>query len=96
MQKIQIANEVVSAIACTAILEVEGVASVGKHSRKKKGVTLHRENGNVQITADIVVKSGSKIQNVACEVQHKVKNAVETMTGFTASEVNVHVSGLVV
>ena len=104
--QIQIADEVIAAIASTAVLEADGVAGMagyfsgdiaGKLSRKKnaKGVTLRMEDGKVYISVEIVAKSGVILQDVAKDVQQKVKTAIETMTGFTANEVNVHITGLV-
>ena len=103
---VQIADEVIANIASTAVLEAEGVAGMagyftgdiaGKLGRKRqaKGVALRVEEGNVFISVDIVVRSGVKIQDVAKDVQQKVKNAIETMTGYTAEEVHVNVTGLV-
>ena len=100
--QVQIAGDVIASIARTAVLEAEGVAGMagyfaGRLGRKKpsKGVTIKVTDGDVNITVEIVVKSGAKIQAVAKDVQQRVKNAIETMTGFAASEVNVLVSGLV-
>lgn len=104
--QMKIADEVIASIASTAVLEAEGVAGMaghftgdiaGKLSRKRpaKGVTLQTEQGKLQISVAILVHGGVKIQEVAKDVQQKVKNAIETMTGFTAEEVNVHIAGLV-
>lgn len=103
---VHIADEVIASIARTAALETEGVASMvshftgdiaGKISRKKpaRGVALQVTDENVKITVQIMVRSGSTIQTVAKDVQQKIKSAIETMTNYTASEVNVFVSGLV-
>jgi uncharacterized alkaline shock family protein YloU len=103
---LQIADEVIASIAGTAVLEAEGVAGMAgyftgdiasKLSRKKpaKGVSLHVENENVSVSVEIVVKSGVKVQDVAKDVQQKVKTAIETMTSFNVDEVHVHVTGLV-
>jgi len=104
--QVKIADEVIASIASKAVLEVEGVAGMagnyagdlaGKIYRWKpaKGVTLQIEKENVHISLEIVVKGGVKIQDVARDVQQKVKTAIETMTGYTAYAVNVHVAGLV-
>ena len=97
--QVQIADEVIAQIASVAVQEVEGVTGMAgqRISRKKpaKGVTLRVENGKVCITVEIAVKSGTKIQEVATEVQKKVKSAIETMTNFTVQEVCVNVTGLV-
>jgi len=103
---VHIADEVIASIASTAVLEADGVAGMASHftgdiagrlSRKKpaRGVALKMDNGKVHVSVEIVVNSGVKIQDVAKDVQQKVKNAIETMTGFTACEVCVHVTGLV-
>ena len=96
---IKIADEVVASIASTAVLEADGVAGMAGYfgGRKKaaKGVALKIEEGKVRISIAIMVYNGVKIQAVAKDVQQKVKDAVETMTGFVAEEINVHVSGLV-
>jgi len=106
---VQIADEVIASIARTATLEAEGVAGMasianyftgdiaGKISRKKptKGVTIQVTNGNVKISVQIIVNSGVAIQSVAKDVQQKIQSAIETMTSYTASEINVFVSGLV-
>ena len=44
---------------------------------------------------EIIVKFGTKVQNVAKEVQERVKSTVETMTGLDVAVVNVSVSGVV-
>ena len=101
---VKIANEVIASITSAAVLEAEGVAGMAGHldfagklgrKRPSKGVTLQTEQGKVQISVAILVRGGVKIQEIAKDVQQKVKIAVETMTGFTAVEVNVHVTGLI-
>lgn len=104
--QIQIADEVIAIIAGTASREVEGVYAAsgnatdtfveffGKKSQSK-GVKVCADNGEVSIEVDIVVEFGSKIQNVAMEVQKKVKNAVETMTGLEVMLVNVNITGII-
>jgi len=95
--QVRIADEVISTIASSAVLETEGVAGMAYAGRKRpgKGVSLKIEDGKVKITVAVMVAGGVKIQDVAANVQQKVKDAVETMTGFVAEEVNVHISGMV-
>lgn len=102
--QIQIADEVVGVIAVTAALEVEGVAK-DTNSKKvveffgKKGhtkcVKIAKDENEAVLDMDIIVNFGTKVQVVAEEVQKKVKNAVETMTGLNVAVVNVSVSGIV-
>ncbi len=102
---IQIADEVIGVIAVTAALEVEGVTE-GSGSGKglveffgKKGqvkcVEIIKEDDNLILDMEIIVNFGTKVQQVAEEVQQRVKNAVETMTGIAVEAVNVAVSGIV-
>jgi uncharacterized alkaline shock family protein YloU len=103
--QVKIADDVVAVIAGTAALEAEGVAGLAGHlgndiaerlGRKHlgKGVTVKIENNVATVAAEIAVKAGVKIQDVAREVQDKIKTAIETMTGLTVAEVNVSVSEL--
>ena len=103
--RIQIADEVIATIAGTAALEVEGLAGMvgkitgdlaGMLGRKNmaKGVKVEVFEQQTIITANIAVKYGYKIHEVSEQVQQRIKTAVETMTGLSASEINVHVSGI--
>jgi uncharacterized alkaline shock family protein YloU len=102
---VRIADEVIAVIAGTAALEAEGVAGLAGHIGENfaerlgrrylgKGVTIKIEEGAVSIVTEVCVKNGVKIQEVGREVQDKIKNAVETMTGLSVTEVNVSVSAL--
>lgn len=103
--QIQIADGVIAVIAATAAMEVSGVLNAssasgnafveffGKKSQTK-GVKVAAEDGDVALDVDIVVIFGTKVQEAAAEVQVKVKNAVETMTGLCVTAVNVSVSAI--
>lgn len=103
--QIQIADGVIAVIAATAAMEVEGVLNAssasgnafieffGKKSQTK-GVKVLAEDGDVALDVDIVVIFGTKVQVAAQQVQDKVKNAVETMTGLHVTTVNVNVTGI--
>lgn len=105
--QIQISDEVISIIAGTAAAETEGVSlpssapvnSVkgffGKKSQSK-GVKVTVEENTALIEIEVVVKFGINIKNACEEVQQKVKNAVETMTGLTVSGVNINVTAIMV
>ena len=96
--QVHIADDVLAAIASSAVSEAEGAVFITSHFRRKKqvrGIVLHVEDGKVNISVDISVKSGVKIRDVACDVQQKIKSSVETMTGYAVSEVNVNITGLV-
>ena len=93
IRNIQISDEVVAKIASTAALEVEGVSSAaGKATssisellgvkNQPKMAKISRENGETAVDLDIAVDADARIHEVAAEVQKRVKNAVETMTGI--------------
>lgn len=105
---IQIAEDVIAVIAGMAVTDVPGVAEMAGGfaggisevlSGKKnmaKGIKVElQENKNVIIDVNIIVEYGTRIPDVAFEIQKRVKKAIETMTGLNATEVNVHVQGVV-
>ena len=103
---IKIANDVVAVIAGVAISEVPGVASMAGGfaggitevlSGKKnlsKGIKVDADEKDVKIDVNIIVEYGSRIPDIAFEIQNRVKKSVENMTGLKVSEVNVHVQGV--
>ena len=105
-ENIQISNDVIAVIAGVAVSEVSGVAStVGGFaggisevlSGKKnmaKGIKVEKTDGKVKIDVNIIVEYGTRIPDVAFEIQNRVKKAVENMTGMNVVEVNVHVQGV--
>ena len=103
---IQISNDVIAVIAGVAVSEVQGVSSMAGGfaggisevlSGKKnlaKGIKVDKEENKVKIDVNIIVEYGTRIPDVAFEIQNRVKKAVEGMTGFKVEEVNVHVQGV--
>ena len=103
---IKIANDVISVIAGVAVSEVPGVASMAGGfaggitevlSGKKnmaKGIKVDKTENTAKIDVNIIVEYGSRIPDVAFEIQNRVKKSVESMTGFKVEEVNVHVQGV--
>ena len=103
---IKISDDVVEVIAGVAVSEVAGVAGMAGgfaggisevFSGKKnlaKGIKADINEGNVKIDVNIIVEYGSRIPDVAFEIQNRVKKAVESMTGLKVEEVNVHVQGV--
>ena len=105
-ESIQISNDVIAVIAGVAVSEVSGVASMAGGfaggisevlSGKKnmaKGIKVEKTESKVKIDVNIVVEYGTRIPDVAFEIQNRVKKAVENMTGMNVEEVNVHVQGV--
>ncbi len=98
--EVQIADEVVSAIAGLAALEVDGVSSVagtnGKFARKNasKGVKIEVLNGVVSVALSLNLSYGYNIKAVTMKVQDKVKSAIENMTGLQVADINISVVGV--
>jgi len=103
---VRIADEVLARIAGTAALEVEGVAglagyfqgeSTPKAVRKQfaKGISVSVVNKTVTLGLALTLRMGTKLHEVAAEVQSRVKAAIETMTGLNVAEVNVSVGAIV-
>ena len=102
---IKISEDVVATIAGMATSEVKGVASMnggiagglsemfGKKSFSK-GVKVQVTEKDTTIDLFIVVEYGSRIPDIAWEIQNRVKTAVENMTGLKVLEVNIHVQGV--
>ena len=59
-----------------------------------KGIKVEVEGTTAKIDVNIIVEYGSRIPDVAFEIQNRVKKAVESMTGLKVEEVNVHVQGV--
>ena len=103
---IKISDDVVAVIAGVAVSEVPGVAGMAGgfaggisevFSGKKnlaKGIKVEIDEKNAKIDVNIIVEYGSRIPDVAYEIQNRVKKSVEGMTGFKVEEVNVHVQGV--
>ena len=103
---IKIADDVVAIIAGVAVSEVPGVSGMSGGfaggisevlSGKKnmaKGIKVEVGDEETKIDVNIIVEYGTRIPDVAFEIQNRVKKAVETMTGLKVLEVNVHVQGV--
>lgn len=102
---IRIADDVVSNIAGLAVTEVDGVARlagnipnelISKLGKKNlsKGIRVVYAEDHFTVDVSVVVKFGYNIVEVSKAIQDKVKQALHTMTGLTASKVNVRVSGI--
>ena len=102
---IRIAGEVICIVASLAAQEVPGVVSMsggltdginrflGKENASK-GVRLKFEGKLVNASVYINVEYGACIPEIALEVQEKVKDAIEAMTGYEVQFVDVNVEGV--
>lgn len=103
---IKISVDVVSKIASIAATEIEGVSCmrsnfVNEVAQKLGAKRSGTQGVKVEITEDmaaidlyLVVDYGVKIPELAWNVQEKVKESVEAMTGLTVTAVNIHIEGI--
>jgi uncharacterized alkaline shock family protein YloU len=102
----RVSEEVVSMIAARATLLVPGVSKLNEaltdNLTKKilgkekiaRGIGLSKEADGIGIDIYLSVEYGTKIPDLAWEVQSSVKEAVESVTGLSVKKVNIHVQGV--
>ena len=102
---VRIADEVIASIAGIAAMDIPGVVGMSSgliggmaemmgKKNPSKGVKVQVGAREVAVDLYIIVEYGLRIPDVALLVQEKVKEAVETATGLSVIEVNVHVQGV--
>lgn len=104
---IYIANKVIADIAGQAALECYGLVGMASRKQLKDGITelLGKENlsrgievrqdeKGLQIDLYIIVSYGTKISEVAHNIQSKVKYELSEMVGLQVDHVNVIVQGV--
>jgi uncharacterized alkaline shock family protein YloU len=103
---VRIADEVIAGIAGIAATEVEGVARLNGNVTNEiiskigmnvlsKGIRIAIEENRVKVDVTCELFYGSSIPQVSQEIQDKVKQSVENMTGLEVVAVNVNVAGVV-
>jgi uncharacterized alkaline shock family protein YloU len=105
--KVLVTDEVVATLAGSAALECYGL--VGMASRKQlkdgiaellgrdnlgKGVEVRRNQDHVEIDLYIIVSYGTKISEVAHQVQNRVKYVLNDVIGIHVDAVNILVQGV--
>ncbi|HHX62060.1 MAG TPA: Asp23/Gls24 family envelope stress response protein [Epulopiscium sp.] len=103
--QVQIADDVIAIIAEIAATEVKGVAGMGgtltsdivqslSRKRTPKGVRVELNGSQVMLDITLIINYGEKIPEVTLEVQKKVKNSIEMMTGLEIIAINIHITGI--
>lgn len=103
--EVKIASDVVAVIAALAANEVDGVHSmagnltnelIGKLGVKSmsKGVKVLMDEGIVRVDMAVNMTYGYSIPKVSRQVQEKVSQQIENMTGLVVPEVNVRIAGV--
>lgn len=98
---IKISVDVLLKIAETAACEVDGVACEGQRlvcegavSKLKGAVNAKISGETAALRIRLVVLDGFNAVSVSQKVQKSVKSAVQSMTGFAVTKVDVEVAGV--
>ena len=105
---VKIADDVIAKIAIVAASHVDGVYYPSKDLMSgvadvagklgvrtpARGVKVAVGEGEGVIDLSLSIEYGKNILDICNEVQEKVKESVENMTGLSVVEVNVHVVGI--
>jgi uncharacterized alkaline shock family protein YloU len=105
--QIDISNDVVAIVAGGAAVDSYGVVGMASKNQLKdgiaeilrkenfsKGVIVRQENEEVHIDMFIIVSYGTKISEIAHNVQSKVKYTLEKTVGLAVDSVNIFVQGV--
>lgn len=98
---IKVSTDAILKIAETAACEIEGAASeggrllrIGTKSKLMGAVRAHLSGDTASIKIELVVEEGYNAVKVSEQVQKSVKAAVQGMTGFTVTKVDVDIAGV--
>ncbi len=101
---LQISTEVISKIARIAALEIEGVVDISSSAQATKGILKNNTSKKAinvllldevaEITLNVIVEYGQKVQPLSLKIQENVKSSVQNMTGITVSRVNTVIAGV--
>jgi uncharacterized alkaline shock family protein YloU len=105
--QIDISNEVIATIAGGAAVDCYGIVGMASKNQIKDGLTdilrkenftrgviVHQEEEQVHIDMYIIVSYGTKISEVAHNVQSKVKYTLDQTVGLVVGAVNIYVQGV--
>lgn len=105
--QIDISNDVIAQVAGSAAIECYGIVGMASKQqirdgltdilRKEnfaKGVIIRQEGDELHIDMYIIVSYGTKISEVAYQVQSKVKYTINKILGLNVQSVNIFVQGV--
>lgn len=104
---IDISNDVVAQIAGGAAIDCYGIVGMASKNQIKDGITdilrkenfsrgviVRQENDEVHIDMYIIVSYGTKISEIAHNVQSKVKYTLDKTIGLSTDSINIYVQGV--
>lgn len=100
-----VSDEVIAISAGIAATEVEGVAGMSSgiaggivealgQVNLAKGVRVTTNDNKRDVDLYVILRYGYRVPDVAWNIQEKVKDSIESLTGITVSSVNIHVQGI--
>ncbi|MCJ2145580.1 MULTISPECIES: Asp23/Gls24 family envelope stress response protein [Bacillus] len=105
--QIDISNEVVAMVAGGAAIDCYGIVGMASKNQIKDGLTeilrkenfargiiVRQEEDRIHIDMYIIVSYGTKISEVAHNVQTKVKYTLDHTVGLAVDSVNIYVQGV--
>lgn len=104
--KIEVAPRAIATITARAVLQCygvvgmaprnlrEGVAQVLRKEDQHKGIDIVIDNDEIAIDLYVIIEYGTRIVEVARNVQENVRYAVEHALGLPVSRVNIRVQGV--
>jgi len=102
---IYISQKAISSIACHSALSSYGIVGLAAKNLAESlshvlvkdpnlGVEVSFDELLVNIDIYVIVEYGTRIKSVASSVSENVKYQVESTTGLTVDQVNIHVRGM--
>jgi len=105
--KVNVSDEVIAVLAGSAALECYGLVGMASRKQLKDGITellgrenltrgveIRREQDVLNIDLYIIVSYGTKISEVAHNVQNRVKYVLNDVVGLRVDSVNIFVQGV--
>ena len=105
--QVTITNDVIATIAggtaveCYGIVGMasksqirDGIAELLKNENYSRGIVVRQEDEKLHIDLYIIVIYGTKISEVASNVQSQVKYTLEQSLGLTVDSVNIYIQGV--
>lgn len=105
--KIAISENVIARIAGAAAMEVFGLVGMSSRQQLKdgfaellgrenlaRGIEVRISNSDVEVDLHMIVSYGTKISEVAHNVQQRVKYTLDEIVGIQVDRVNIFVQGV--
>jgi len=103
--KVKIHHEAISTISSQAVSGINGlvklsgniVENIAERLGRKtfdKGIRTKVLGEDVKVDVSVIVEYGTKIPEIAWQIQNNITKAIEEMTGLHVSSVNVNIEGV--